>query len=193
MKKLIASVIALIITTVAVFSAQTVAYFSDGADIRPVVTLTGANLSGELIETTASATGGEPIVGPAPLRIRPGTTVQKSVAVKNTGDLEMYLRLTVDKAFVLSAENEGEPTDPDLVYFEINEAYWAEDGDYYYYRKPLAHGQTTEPLFSEVSFSGEMGNIYTNSTITLCVTAYAVQVNGNGTCVFDAQGWPDEQ
>ena len=193
MKKLIASVIALIVTTVVIFSAQTVAYFSDGQDINPVITLTGANLSGELIESTVAAVGEEPVSGPTSVQILPGATVQKSVAVKNTGGMEMYLRLTVEKEFRLSAENEGKPTDPTLVGIEINTAHWEERDGFYYYKTPLLRGETTEPLFTEVTFSSQMNNIYTNSAITFHIKAYATQVTGNGVSVFEAQGWPRVQ
>jgi len=193
MKKLIASVIALIVTTVVIFSAQTVAYFSDGQDINPVITLTGANLSGELIESTVSAVGEEPVLGPTSVRILPGATVQKSVAVKNTGGMEMYLRLTVEKEFQLSEQNEGKPTDPTLVGIEINTAHWEERNGFYYYKTPLLRGEMTEPLFTEVTFSSQMDNTYTNSAITFHIKAYATQVAGNGASVFEAQGWPAVQ
>lgn len=193
MKKLIASVIALIVTTVVIFSAQTVAYFSDGQDINPVITLTGANLSGELIESTVSAVGEEPVTGPTTVRILPGATVQKSVAVKNTGGMEMYLRLTVEKEFRLSEQNEGKPTDPTLVGIEINTAHWEERDGFYYYKTPLLRGETTEPLFTEVTFSSQMDNTYTNSAITFHIKAYATQAAGNGVSVFEAQGWPHVQ
>ena len=42
LKMLIASVLALIVTSAIVFYSQTVAYFTDGSDINPIVTLQGA-------------------------------------------------------------------------------------------------------------------------------------------------------
>ena len=191
MKKLIICVIALIVTTVIIFSAQTVAYFSDGLDDNVVMTLVGSNLSGELIETTIPTDGGDPIVGPTPVKIIPGVTVKKSVSVKNTGELAMYLRVTVDKEFGLSKENEGKTVDPALVGLELNDEYWELKDGFYYYKLPLSKGASTEPLFTTVSFSPEMDNTYTNSTITLRIMAYATQVENNGATVFDAQGWPE--
>ena len=193
MKKQIISVIAMIVTSVIVFSAQTIAYFTDGNDSNPIITMVGANLSGELIETTISAQGEEPVLGPTDVRIVPGTTIQKTVVVRNTGDMGMYLRVKVDREFDLSHENEGKPTDPTLVAFNVNETYWEELDGFYYYKSALLSGEITEPLFTEVTFSPQMDNTYTNSTVTFRIRAYATQFSGNGTSVFDAQGWPDEQ
>ena len=190
MKKLIASIIALIVVTVVIFSAQTVAYFTDD-DINSVISLEGLHLSGEIIETTASVGGGEPVQGPTEMRIIPGAKVGKTVSVKNTGDIDMYLRIKVDKEFTLSPENEGKPTDGTLISFEINGNFWEERDGFYYYKTKVGCGETTEPLFTEIEFSSKMNNVYTNSTVSFRVKAYATQATGNGTSVFDAQGWPD--
>ena len=192
MKKLIASVIALIVTTVVIFSAQTVAYFSDKIETNPVITISGTNLAGELIENTVI--NGAVVSGPVAVRVMPGNTVAKSVAVRNTGSIDMYLRMTVDVEFQLSEEYEDASVDPTLVELMINDDYWYDSDDgYYYYKEAISHGEITEPLFTEVIFSGDMDNTYTNSTITFRIKAYAVQSNGNELSVFEAQGWPDEQ
>ena len=191
MKKLIASVIALIVTTVVIFSAQTVAYFSDKIETNPVITVSGTNLAGELIESTVI--DGAVVTGPAAVRVMPGNTVTKSVAVRNTGAIDMFLRMTVDVVFQLSEEYKDASVDPTLVDFVINDTYWIEDDGYYYYKEAISHGEITEPLFTEITFSGDMDNTYTNSTITFQIKAYAVQSNGNEGDALHAQGWPDEQ
>ena len=191
MKKLIASVIALIVTTVVIFSAQTVAYFSDKIETNPVITVSGTNLAGELIENTVI--NGAVVSGPVAVRVMPGHTVAKSVAVRNTGAINMFLRMTVDVEFQLSQEYEDASVDPTLVDFVINDTYWIEDDGYYYYKEAISHGEITEPLFTEITFSGDMDNTYTNSTITFQIKAYAVQSNGNEPSALQAQGWPDEQ
>lgn len=192
-KRQMISLIAMIVTSVIVFSAQTIAYFTDGGTNNPVITMVGANLSGELVETTVLTEGEEPVLGPTSVRIVPGKTVQKSVFVKNTGDMGMYLRLKVDREFDLSAENEGRATDPTLVHFDVNTSHWEERDGFYYYKTPVYHGEATEPLFTEISFSSQMDNTYTNSSITFRIQAYATQVTGNGVSVFEAQGWPAVQ
>ena len=189
-KKQLIGIVVMIVTGVILFSAQTIAYFTDGSDANPVVTLVGAHLSGELIEATVPTEGASSVLGPVSLRIVPGATVQKTVAVKNTGDIKMYLRLKVDCEFDLSEENEGKPT---LVEFNLNEDYWEERDGFYYYKNAVSEEETTEPLFTELSFSSQMDNTYTNSSVTLRIKAYATQAPGNGTSAFDAQGWPEVQ
>ncbi len=193
MKMKIIVIALLLATTVAVFSAQTIAYFTDGGESNPVITMVGANLSGELIEETVLTEGAEPVIGPTSVRIVPGGRVMKSVSVKNTGDMRMYLRLTVEKEFTLSEENAGMPIDPSLVGFEIDTTHWEERDGFYYYKTPISENETTAPLFTEVSFSSQMDNTYTNSTITFHIKAYATQVPGNYASVFEAHGWPAVQ
>jgi hypothetical protein len=193
MKMKIIVIALLLATSVAVFSAQTIAYFTDGGESNLVITMVGANLSGELIEETVLTEGAAPIIGPTSVRIVPGGRVMKSVSVKNTGDMRMYLRLTVEKEFTLSEENAGKPIDPSLVGFEIDTAHWEERDGFYYYKTPISENETTAPLFTEVSFSSKMDNTYTNSTITFHIKAYATQAPGNYASVFEAHGWPAVQ
>ena len=190
MKKLLISAFVMLALTVAAFTASTIAYFTDGGDDRLIISADGANLSGKIIEYTVLEEGTEVVVGPTNMRIVPGGTVKKSVAVENTGSMDMYLRIARDKVFALSEANVGKPTDPELVQLEINDEYWELRDGCYYYKNILSEGDTTEPLFETVNFSSEMNNTYTNSTITLTVRAYATQIPAEATTVFDVQSWP---
>lgn len=124
--------------------------------------------------------------------VMPGTDVTKIVEVKNTGSNAAYIRVKVEKEIVLPDGVEGEP-DSGLMKLDFDEVYWTlgEDG-FYYYNEALEPGAVTEPLFASVSFDTSMGNIYQNSTASVDVTAYAVQVANNGDGVMDAKGWPQE-
>ena len=189
---LIIAIVALVAVSVAIFSSRTLSYFTDQTDPASLFIGSG-DISGNLIETTVPLEGGDPILGPITMRIVPGVKVQKTVAVENTGTGQMYLRLTVDKEFTLSAQNEGQPTDPSLVSFQINSDFWELRDGFYYYKMPIDRGTTTAPLFTEIEFSSKMDNIYENSSITLRIRAYATQVTENGTSVFEAQNWPAVQ
>lgn len=190
MKKLLISAFVMLALTVAAFTASTIAYFTDGEDDRLIISADGANLSGKIIEYTVLEEGTEAVLGPTNIRIVPGGTVKKTVSVENTGSMDMYLRIAIDKVFALSEANAGKPTDPELVQLEINDEYWELRDGFYYYKNVLSDGDTTEPLFETVHFSSEMNNTYTNSTITLTVTAYATQIPAEATTVFDVQSWP---
>jgi hypothetical protein len=192
MKKILISSIVMLFFGVAAFSAATVAYFTDGQDDNLVITVDGANLSGEIVEVFTPE-GGQPIFGPTSVRIVPGAVVQKSVSVENTGSMGMYLRMSVEKVFVLSEENAGKQVDPALVSFELNTDHWELVDGFYYYKRVLSKGETTEPLFTEVKFSQEMNNTYTNSAIKFVIKAYATQIPAHATSVFDVTGWPEVQ
>ncbi len=190
MKKMLIGTIALLAVLVATFTAGTIAYFTDGENDRLVITVDGARLSGEIIEMTVTEDGKPPVQGPTDIRIIPGKTVEKTVSVKNTGTMAMYLRMTVDRTFILSPENEGKPTDPELVAVNLNDEYWELRDGFYYYKKVLLSGETTEPIFTNVTFSSKMDNKYTNSRITFTLRAYATQIPAEAESVFDVSTWP---
>lgn len=124
--------------------------------------------------------------------VMPGADVSKIVEVKNTGSKPAFVRIKLNK----TAEYEsGEFADLDmsLVTLDIDENSWTlkEDG-FYYYNKPLNPNEITNPLFTTVSFSKDMGNAFKKSRIKIDVTAYGVQAANNGDSPFDAQGWPLE-
>lgn len=78
-----------------------------------------------------------------------------------------------------------------MVALDLNDAFWTLGSDgYLYYKDPLKPGETTEPIFTTVTFDVAMGNEYQGATATVDVLAQAVQTAHNGDTVMDAQGWP---
>lgn len=79
--------------------------------------------------------------------------VKSNVKVKNTGDIEAYLRAAV----VVTWQDEGGnvyPTAPvEKTDYEITWVMdgWVKSGDYYYYTAPVAAGQETKILFTSCS------------------------------------------
>ena len=71
--------------------------------------------------------------------------------------------------------------------FSVMEAFGS-DG-YYYYTDPVKANDSTEQLFSQVTFNKAMGNEYQGCTAYVDVAVWAVQVKNNGETVFDAAGW----
>ena len=123
------------------------------------------------------------------INVLPAMDVSKIVQVENIGMQSAWIRVSVEKSITLAEGREGE-IDLSLVTYDLNTEYWTEQDGYYYYNKILKPGQTTEPLFTEVSFSPKMGNMYQESTATIEVKAYATQSANNGKTVLDAAGWP---
>lgn len=74
---------------------------------------------------------------------------------------------------------------------DFNYTNWTSMTDgYFYYNTALAAGATTEPLFTGVSYSVDLGNDYMNAVVTIDVSAEAVQVANNGSSFDTATGWP---
>lgn len=168
-----------------------VAYFTADDVAHNVITSGEVNI--EVLEwadadkTTAFPTGG--VSG-----VMPGTAVTKIVEVENTGSADAYVRVKVGKSIVPAAPAAPATAAPstDVLLIDINVTDWTQGTDgFYYYNEPLAPGEVTVPLFTSVTFAADMGNEYQESTATVTVSAYAVQVANNGADVFSAVGWPE--
>ncbi|MCF0149974.1 MAG: hypothetical protein HUJ80_01025 [Firmicutes bacterium] len=126
--------------------------------------------------------------------VMPGQTVVKLAEVTNSGNSDAYVRVAVEKQLELDPDYEallkGEAPDMSLIVIDIDEN-WEDGGDgFYYYKTPLAPGETTTPVFQEVTFAASMGNAYQNAVANVTIHAAAVQVRNNGTSAKDAAGWP---
>ena len=182
------TICALLIACLTLAGLSTYAYFTDDATARNVIT--AGNLKIELQEMSIPVDGGDPVAFEDVVGVMPGEDVSKIVSVKNTGDKPAYVRVSVDKVLTLAEGVEGTP-DQSLVTCDFNTTDWTEVEGYYYYKRPLAAGAETEPVFENVSFDPNMGNMYQNSKVVITVDAYATQVDNNGGNVFEAQGWPE--
>ena len=179
--------VAVIVICLSVLASGTLAYFTTDAIARNVITTSGVGI--ELIEKHIGDDGIEvdfPEEGIS--GVMPGFSVSKIVSVKNT-QAEAWIRVSVEKV-VTAADGSALPAD--LITFQVDETKWLEKDGYYYYRTPVATGESTDILFDEVLFSGEMGNEYQGCKTEILVYAQAVQTANNGTNVEEAAGWPSE-
>ena len=182
-KLLIVSVLAIL---VAVTAAGTLAYFTDTGTAHNVIT-TG-NVKIELKEWADEACK-EPFKDKT--GVMPGTKVTKIVKVENTGTGAAFLRLYVEKN-VYGADQKPMKSDPVSLDFDNRNWTYSESEGYYYYNRALEPGDTTEPLFTTVTFDPLMGNEYQNATAHVKVIAYAVQSAHNGDSPQAAKGWPSD-
>ena len=150
----------------------------------------GRNHPNRLQETALPEDGGDPVPFVDVTGVMPGTEVSKIVQVKNTGGKAAYIRIRLDKALTLAEGADGEP-DGSLITVDIDTAHWTERDGYYYYTAPLAPGEITRPLFTQVSFSREMDDRYQNSRAVITVRAGATQADNNGDSALEAAGWPE--
>ncbi len=72
-----------------------------------------------------------------------GEVYEKEVTVRNTGNVDCYVRVFAEVEDPLIAETLG---------IDFNEDDWTEkqDDGFYYYRKVLSAGNATEPLFTRI-------------------------------------------
>ena len=186
-KKLL--VCALLTCCLALMAYGTVAYFTSQDTATNVIT--AGNIKIELKEMAVQSDGGELIPFEDQTGVMPGAQISKIVTVVNTGSNEAYIRVAVEKAIELAGDAEGD-ADLSLVTMDMNKEHWTEKDGYYYYNEPLEAGAETKPLFTTVSFTKEMDNLYQGSTAKIDVNAQATQAANNGDSVFDAAGWPEK-
>jgi alternate signal-mediated exported protein len=197
-KKSMIATIGLIVATIAIFSAQTYAYFTDSTTSAQNQIVAG-DLDIDIVEMSDPGQGQTAQIDP--VNIMPGTSVGKIVRIKNTGDLPVYVRIKIEKS-INKAESEIPADWKDLIScnFKLDnvfttdaiEGLWTYKDGYYYYNVDLSAGSTTASLFDTIYFSPEMGNEFTNSQITFKVICQATQANGNAASPLDAWGWPAE-
>lgn len=176
-------VIAIAALVLATLAAGSLAYFSDETTTHNVITSGGVTI--ELNEWADEAK-----TEPFPVKegvggVMPGQTVTKIAEITNTGAGDAWVRVKITTAIELARGVNAEP-DLSLVQLALNTTDWTKQGEYYYYNKSLAPGQTTAPLLESVTFSADMGNEYQNATAHVTLNAEAVQTANNGASALDA-------
>ena len=178
-------VLSLLICCLAVAASGTLAYYTATEQAHNVITSGGIDIAlQEYADAGDALVPFEDVDG-----VMPGMEVSKIVCVENTGASDAWVRVSVTKGIELAQAGDTEP-DLDLLVLDIDEENWTEQDGYYYYNRALRPGETTEPLFTTVTFAETMGNEYQNSTAAIDVTADAVQTANNGETALEAAGWP---
>lgn len=178
---------ALALCCLAVLATGTLAYFTAEETAQNVITM--GSLKMELVELDEKGEPWEDVEN-----IVPGMEVTKEAFVKNTGTVDFYTRVKITKTFVPAQGEEKPELNTKLVRLDINEKYWEPGNDgFYYYKKPVAPGEETKPLFTTVTFSTEMGNEYQNVKVKIDLDAQAVQSRNNGDSATKATGWPESE
>lgn len=180
-------IIALVALCLSLCVGGTVAYFT--AESTATNVITAGSIKIELQENMISKDNGQIVKFEDQIGIMPGEKASKIVQVKNTGDNVAFVRIAVTKNIELT--DDTAQADLSLVALNINTEFWMEKDGFYYYNSELKPGDTTEPLFTEVSFGKAMDNLYQNCKVTIQVDAQATQVANNGSTAVEASGWPE--
>ena len=183
--------LAVIVIYVSLVAWGTYAYYTVENIAHNIITSGGVDIAIEEWQQTDEGLAEYPN---EPIYILPGKTVSKIVKFKGL-DEPAWLRVRYDYK-VTSASGE-DITDSREVLDEIilikgnTEKFTYRDG-WWYYNEPLDNGEITDPIFEQVSFSAEkLGNKYEGATLTITVTASAVQVANNGDSALECGGWSE--
>ena len=168
------------------FSVQgTVAYFSTTGTATNIVT--SGNIRLQIHEKTAQGTD-FPTGG---VYVMPGDVVSKQVSVENICQHPFFLRVKV----LYGIDSQALPAQ-ECFRLNIDTLNWQYHDGWYYYTETLQPGQITPCLFSLVEIVGEqVDNRYLGKTLSLTVTAQAVQSQNNPITdglIYTAAGWPAE-
>ncbi|WP_430602368.1 hypothetical protein IGJ02_002706 [Enterococcus sp. DIV0724b] len=116
----------------------------------------------------------------APTTILPGTSVEKKVAIENTGTVNQFVRVMIQPEIRLESSGSIRLLPSKIgaeVMLDLNSEYWklGEDG-YYYYLKALKPGSSnrTETVFNQVTLKKELGSEYQKANFSLLVKAEAI-------------------
>ena len=190
-------VIAAIVICVSLLAAGTLAYFTDDAVVHNVITSSGVGI--EIEEWMEDENGDlvpypkDPVEG-----VMPSDKLSKIVTIKNE-QAPAYVRARYEITIVDANGDEMELTAEELAQVitiaNIGESWEAKDPDdgWMYYKEAVAEDAVTEPLFTEVQFSGEdMGNEFQGCTVNVVIYAQGVQAANNGANALEAAGWPED-
>lgn len=188
-KKILA--MAVVMICLSVLASTTLAYFTDTGTARNVITAGGIDV--EVVEQQLVDGSVQPYPE-EPIAIMPGSTVSKIVSVAGNAQ-PAWVRVAWT---VTVLDPRGEPKEipaeelEKLVIIRPNAESWTLKDGWWYYSAAVASGEQSEPIFSQVSFSGpNMGNEYQNCTVLIAVQAQAVQQANNGATALEALGWPE--
>ena len=178
------AVISLAAIVLTLLTQGTLAYYTTIGKATNVVTSGSIQLL--IHETTAD---GSPFPEQG-VYIIPGDIVSKVVAIENDCGHPFYLRVKL-----IDSINSTELSSDECFGININTEKWemTEDG-WIYYKEILQPGEFSAPVFTEVEIVGaEVNNAYIGKTLSLTVSAQAVQSENNpADFPWEASGWPAE-
>lgn len=173
--------IAAVLVILAILGTGTLAYFTTKVVIHNVIT--SGDIDIQLVET-AIQNGQEGDYVNNSTGLMPGQSHSKIVKIRNEGTNPAWVRLKVE--IDIAAEN-GQSLDDSALAIDYNTDTWLKKDGAFYYKQPLAPGETTTALFEEVEFAQTTGNAYQNARISIQVNAEAIQYENNTN--FDT-AWP---
>lgn len=124
-----------------------------------------------------------------PPHVSPGTAIDKTVNIVNSGNVDMLVRVKVEKKFG-TRQTDGnlqeEPElNPELIEIAYNQNYWKYKDGYWYYTEILKAGKRTrEPLFEKYQVSALADDPYKGKDAEIIVIMESVQAEGDGVSLW---------
>lgn len=120
-----------------------------------------------------------------PDHVDPGQKVIKEVSIRNTGDVDSFVRVKIGKMFGTISEKgffeEDKNLNPEMIQIHYNTDLWEyrQDG-YWYYRDALKAGTSTKkPLMDSYYLSEKAGNSYKNKEARITVALESIQAESS--------------
>ena len=184
---------AVMMTCLSILASTTLAYFTDTATARNVITSGGMDIA---IEEWQEISEGLIPYPSQPIAVMPATNVSKIVTVRNH-DAQSFIRVKLELTLTDSASKEMEiaaETMEEIIHLAMNTTDWTKKDGWWYYGSAVDTNEAAKPLMTGVSFDGSnMTNEYQSCTLTIDVYAQAVQTANNSTSPLDALGWPEAE
>lgn len=184
---------AVVVICLSILASTTLAYFTDTAVARNVITSGGVDIAIEEWQETQDGLIPYPDKS---ITVMPATRVSKIVTVRNL-DARSFIRVKLELT-LLDGEEQVMDIDAEemekIIHLIMNTQDWTEKDGWWYYGAAVNTNEATLPLMTAVEFDGpNMTNEYQNCTVLIDVTAQAVQTANNGTSAIDALGWPEAE
>ena len=184
---------AVVVICLSILASTTLAYFTDTAIARNVITSGGVDIAIEEWQETQDGLIPYPDKS---ITVMPATRVSKIVTVRNL-DARSFIRVKLELT-LLDEEEQVMDIDAEemekIIHLIMNTQDWTEKDGWWYYGAAVNTNEATLPLMTAVEFDGpNMTNEYQNCTVLIDVTAQAVQTANNGTSAIDALGWPEAE
>ena len=129
----------------------------------------------------------------------PGTTTEKTVVAKNTGDVDVAVRVSFEEEWKDSSNSPLELTTNGVTAAIINyaddlDSKWTKEGNYYYYNSKLTKNQSTTSFIQSVTFNedvtligGENCQSNAEANVLTCTTQTGGYAGGTYTLIIKVE------
>lgn len=162
-----------------VFAGSVFAYWQQSADTLNILTM--ASYKAEIVEKYRQ-----------PSCVVPSESVEKRVDVKNSGTVDILVRVAVKKMFGTrngGVFEEDKALDGEMIEIRFASEYWRQGTDgWFYYKDVLKAGEKTrEPLMKSFRLSEKAGNVYQGKEAHIVVTMESIQADENAGQIWGTQ------